>query len=999
MAKGTNDTQRNNSINEELLLEIKKMEKELKRRYEEYEELNNSYREVYDSYIVSKTNLDETTNSYEGEILKLETMITEKENQYSDLHESFQELLEDKCKLEAELEGYQKAIYEMEENCASLKESHKEELKEIQEEISNLSSQMSNMNEELEFAKERCRELEKLNEERASTIETLNGKIEDLKEEKKLLGIDMEIIKVQQDRIHEEMKQLHKEKEEVSREREELCRAREELYREREELEQEKERIDKCRDELLQEKELIQTDRDLLGKERQRQENNMKNIIIKFNDLQKELDDLASDNSTKESCLRESEQRVLAMEKEASLWKVKSVQSGGETHVDSVSGTIPVIANILRLIFLFPLPCHFSPQNKIANLDQKVQELKSELATERQNSSQLQQDAENKTGELLKRDSIIQVLYSKLKEKEGELVLFQVRASANSRCVTHITVKSFFFADSFFLDLQLAYFSPLCHFHHLPQNENLSLKNHKEELSKIWDSRTSEMTSIEADLYQKLSNLIIKNKIRDRDDMRFDGHPQSFLLKTLWSGYVDICKSILKSRDGYLYSGSTSHRFICAYNTDLFLDVKQESAKKYLLSYRNVTRGIFQINEDEVKSLVYVGPLSKCQGHSVSPCSDKVNLEMTKGQSCNYVFEEMYVTKKGTKIVLIKEKQTGMYFSGLHRNMPPQENEKKKTGVDKLEYNNVVCTLINYMTNEEKEKSKGDIILKTSNQKVKIESGEESMEGVNKTRLVKNQQDKPNRGNSSKGESAIMGRNKGETKGAVKTEVGKKNTKLALPPSTVCPKGNYKQVKKEQKMSEENLHRYNIAKEMLLLPGSNDSSGSNGCDANNRGEDNRGSEGGDSASTEDGGRVTLFHLKNEYGNDTEEESKCVEKEKMGTSRTDGKNPVESFLKHRDGVTYSVVSLANTGDFNDTNIVLTINKEEAILFEVFNYEQIAEHDAVRFASEYVLHLLSNWEKGGNCPSSQDASSTTVCSEHNSNVFTLLDGDWCILPAYM
>lgn len=372
---------------------------------------------------------------------------------------------------------------------------------------------------------------------------------------------------------------------------------------------------------------------------------------------------------------------------------------------------------------------------------------------------------------------------------------------------------------------------------------------------------------------------------------------------------------------------------------------------------------------------------------------------MTKGQSCNYVFEEMYVTKKGTKIVLIKEKQTGMYFSGLHRNMPPQENEKKKTGVDKLEYNNVVCTLINYMTNEEKEKSKGDIILKTSNQKVKIESGEESMEGVNKTRLVKNQQDKPNRGNSSKGESAIMGRNKGETKGAVKTEVGKKNTKLALPPSTVCPKGNYKQVKKEQKMSEENLHRYNIAKEMLLLPGSNDSSGSNGCDANNRGEDNRGSEGGDSASTEDGGRVTLFHLKNEYGNDTEEESKCVEKEKMGTSRTDGKNPVESFLKHRDGVTYSVVSLANTGDFNDTNIVLTINKEEAILFEVFNYEQIAEHDAVRFASEYVLHLLSNWEKGGNCPSSQDASSTTVCSEHNSNVFTLLDGDWCILPAYM
>ncbi|KMZ93069.1 hypothetical protein PVMG_04219 [Plasmodium vivax Mauritania I] len=943
MAKGTYDAQRKNSISNELLLEIKKMEKELRKRNEEYEELNNSYREVYGSYIVSKTNLDEATNNYEGELLKLETMLTEKENQYVELQESFQELVEDKCKLEAELEGYQKAIYEMEENCASLKESHKEELKEIQEEMSNLCSQMDSINEELQFAKERCKELERLNEERASTIDTLNGEIENLKEEKKLLGIDKETIQAQQRGIHEEMQQVRKEKEELfrereaaDREREAVDRKREAVDRERDELGREKERMDQCREELLQEKELIQTERDQLGRERHRQENNMKNIIIKFSDLQKELDDLASENSTKESCLRESEQRVRALEKEASLCK-----------------------------------------NKIAGLDQKMQELKSELASERQRSSQLQQDTVHKAGEVLKRDSIIEVLYSKLKEKESELVLFQ--------------------------------------------NENLSLKNHKKELSRIWDSRKSQMDSIEVDLCQKLSKLIVKNKIRDRDDLRFDGHPQSFLLKTLWCGYVDICKSILKTRDGYLYSGSRSHRFICAYGTDLFLDVRQDSAKKkYLLSYRNETRGIFQVNEDEAKSLVYVGPLSKCQGQSVAPCSDKVSLEMVKGRSCNYLFEEMYVTKKGTKLVLIREKQTGKYFSGLHRNDLPKENEKKKTGVDQLQYNNVVNTLIDYMTTEEKERCKGDIILRTSHQKVKIESGahpiEHPTEQVNKTRLIKNQLDESNCMEAPKGEAAPMGGNKSEAKATRKKEVGRKNTKLASP-SAATPKGNFKGVKGEHQMSEENLHRYNLAKEMLLLPGSNasnasggsdGSSGSNGSDGNNRGDANRGSDGGDSASTADGGRVPRFHLKNEYANDTEEESKCAEKEKPSVSPLDGqKGSVHSFLKHpggaakgaAGGATGSAASLASTADFNNTNIVLTINKEEAILFEVFNYEQIAEHDAVRFASEYVLHFLSNWKKGSYCSSSQDASSTTVCSEQSSNVFTSLDGDWCILPAYL
>ncbi|SBS98957.1 autophagy-related protein 23, putative (ATG23), partial [Plasmodium malariae] len=80
------------------------------------------------------------------------------------------------------------------------------------------------------------------------------------------------------------------------------------------------------------------------------------------------------------------------------------------------------------------------------------------------------------------------------------------------------------------------------------------------------------------------------------------------------------------------------------------------------------------------------------------------------------------------------------------------------------------------------------------------------------------------------------------------------------------------------------------------------------------------------------------------------------------------------------------------DFNNTNIVLTANKDEAILFEIFNYDQIVEHDAIKFASECLLHFLSNFKKAN----SQDVSLTS--NEQISNYFSSLEDDWSILPSY-
>ncbi|KOB89368.1 hypothetical protein PFDG_04917 [Plasmodium falciparum Dd2] len=71
----------------------------------------------------------------------------------------------------------------------------------------------------------------------------------------------------------------------------------------------------------------------------------------------------------------------------------------------------------------------------------------------------------------------------------------------------------------------------------------------------------------------------------------------------------------------------------------------------------------------------------------------------------------MYVTKKGTKLVLIKEQESGKYFSGLNKNL---YLEKKNRGADKLDYTNVVNKLITYIANEQQENC--NMIIKTSDQ-------------------------------------------------------------------------------------------------------------------------------------------------------------------------------------------------------------------------------------------------------------------------------------------
>ncbi|CRH00137.1 autophagy-related protein 23, putative [Plasmodium relictum] len=828
MVKRTNDLQNKDSFNDELLLEIQKIEAELKKKNDEYEELNDKYRDIYDSYVLIKNNLEETTNNYEGEILKLETILREKENEHMDFTVNFQELLEEKCKLDRDIKNYEKAIYEINENLISLKETHKEELKEIQDENTNLYAQIEKFNGELKIMKTKNQELEKINEEEKKT----------LKEEKDKIKIEQNKIEEKRVQLEKKREEIKKEKEKIEKEREEIKKEKEKVEKESEEIKKEKEKVEKERDEIEKERDEIKKEKEQIKKEKHELEYNMKNMIIINDDLKNEVDILKAEILKIECNSRETEKKADQLENENKMFK------------NEIEKKEKINSDIL---------------NEMNSLDSKLKELKNVM--------------EDKQDEVLKRDSIIQILYNKLKEKENQIILFQ--------------------------------------------NENLSLKNSKKELNKKLDDKRSEMDKIDNKLHEKLAILLIKKKVKERNDLHFDGHPYSSLLKILWNGYVDICKCILKTRDAYLYSGNKDHRFISAYDTDLFLDIKEENENKGLLSYKNETRGIFKINEEEIKNLIYIGPFNKFNGYNVGICNDKNNLEVSKCNMCSYIFEEIYETKKGTKLVLIKEKESGKYLSGLNRNL---YFDKKKKGVDKLDYINVVSKLINYITNETEDNE--NIIIKTSDKKLKIES-------ETKTCLVK------------KSDPSITEEKNEKKKNIIREKIyhkneKKKNTKL----TNIVNKNEIA----EQEMNEENMHNYKIAKDMLLISNSN-------------------------SSTEN---ESVFSLKNK-NNDQNEFTHNVLNKSIATNYIGNAN-------------MSFFNSSNNSDYNNTNVLLTTNKNEAILFEIFNYEQIVEHDAIKFASECILHFLLNSNHNLQSISNKN-------SEENSNYFSTIDGEWCILPAYL
>ncbi|SBT02945.1 autophagy-related protein 23, putative (ATG23) [Plasmodium ovale curtisi] len=940
MIKGVHDLQIKSSPSSELLLEIKKMENELQKRNEEYEELNNSCREIYGRYIRTKTDLDEASNNYQEHIFELETVIKEKENEYMDLRINFEQLLEEKYKLEGEIANYEKAIYEINENYASQKEAHKEELKEIQEEISTLYEQIDSYKKQLDITKEEHVQLQRLNEvtrnqpdhekDKDNIIDSLRKEFRELQDEKKVLGLEVDVIKTQQNKIKAEIEKLDREREklkkgeekifkeklDIEKCKEEIEKEKRELLRKKEEVQKEKELIEGSKYEVEKHKKQIQRNKEEVEKEKERQENNIKNIIIKYSNLQKERDNLAAENSNKDICIREVEDKVNTLENENKMFK-----------------------------------------NKILCLDRQLQEVESELASQKKGSIQLKEDVDTKKSEVLKRDSIIQILYDKLKEKESELVLFQ--------------------------------------------NENLSLKKNKKELSKILENRKSEMDNIE-----KASQIDNEKKNTRKGRLA--------LRRTsgIWFGYVDICKNVLKTRDAYLYSGNKNHRFISAYDTDLFLDVQQDGAKKCLLSYRNETRGIFLIGEEEVKSLTYIGPFSKYHGYNVSFCHKTNSLQIVKERKGSYIFEEMYETKNGTKLVLIREMESGKYFSGLRNNTHCEKKTKQK-GVDKLNYNNVVNKLINYITNEIEEN--GNMVIRKSEQKVKIEcdneekkkhaeGGKEMCEKEtslvkkrennvdfeqNYQQVCKNVMEKIHK--TTQLQTRIL--TKKENRELCKNEKTK-NTKLST------SKGNIKDQKK-QDMDEESLHKYNIAKEMLLLPDSNcnsttdhdndhDSNGNYGkskYDAVVGGVDGKGEEAGNKEEAGDWYRDDNQDG-DENGDENGDEHGGGEDEHLNTYQNGAltKPMTTNYIR---AARISLYNCCNDGssDCNNTNIILTEKREEANLFEIFTYEQIVERDAIKFASEWVLHFILNSKKGN----SQDVSPSTICSNHNSNLFSSLDGD--------
>lgn len=350
----------------------------------------------------------------------------------------------------------------------------------------------------------------------------------------------------------------------------------------------------------------------------------------------------------------------------------------------------------------------------------------------------------------------------------------------------------------------------------------------------------------------------------------------------------------------------------------------------------------------------------------------------------------MYVTKKGTKLVLIKEKESGKYFSGLNKNL---YLEKKKRGVDKLDYNNVVNKLINYIANEKEENC--NMIIKTSDQKLKIENekntclvqkkknSDNSYNNEEKTNLVTKRSKTPIRKENSlhskydktkttkitnqlKKYDSKEKQNKEKPtseKQTGKKLASEKNNEEKLTNGKINEdklnneKNNEDKLNNNRELSDENLHKYKIAKEMLLLSDSNSSST---CDDEN-----------------------IYHLKNKYNH--------TEQNEFIHNNVINKSIATNYIEN---INTSLFKYSKCSEnYNNTNIVLTTNKEEAILFEIFNYEQIVEHDAIKLASECVFNFLLNYNKSN----LHDLSN--IGSEGNSNIFSGIDDDWCILPAYL
>lgn len=108
------------------------------------------------------------------------------------------------------------------------------------------------------------------------------------------------------------------------------------------------------------------------------------------------------------------------------------------------------------------------------------------------------------------------------------------------------------------------------------------------------------------------------------------------------------------------------------------------------------------------------------------------------------------------------------------------------------------------------------------------------------------------------------------------------------------------------------------------------------------------------------------------------------------------------------------TIFNSVDINNTKVYLTKNKDEAILFEIFTFEQIIEQDAIKSASQCVLNILLNFQRkkiqniynGNNDDNDNDNDNDNDSTDNNYNynsntklgTANIFEDEWCILPAY-
>lgn len=180
-----------NSLSDELINKTEGRKSDFEKMSEEYKKLQINYRELQKSYLQMNEDCDKIQQQY-NYILQLEEHLKQKDQDIWQLNVEMNRLAEINKTLEVENTQFKDAIFENNENVLSLKETHKEELKEMQDEYDKVNLENTLYQNQIENMKKKNEELKKDNEEKEIELKNVKKELENSEKEQRKIKMKQE---------------------------------------------------------------------------------------------------------------------------------------------------------------------------------------------------------------------------------------------------------------------------------------------------------------------------------------------------------------------------------------------------------------------------------------------------------------------------------------------------------------------------------------------------------------------------------------------------------------------------------------------------------------------------------------------------------------------------------------------------------------------------------------------------------------------------------------